>query len=67
MGYERRGASFNFVGFVPIGKTIDVVPDTEEHPALIRSPRPPRRSVDGTVAMSAAEFARDRAAHPRFV
>lgn len=66
MGYERRGASFTFMGFVPIGKTVDVVPDREEHPALIRPPRPRRETVGGTVAMSAAEFARDRAAHPRF-
>ena len=58
MGYERRGASFTFMGFVPIGKTVEVVPEAEETAAVILWPPPGRRSVDGTVALPGAEFAR---------
>ncbi|GEM_PF-6158399 len=60
MGYERKGASFNFMGFVPVGKTVRVVEDVEETPVLMRPPLPAARSVGGTVEMSAAEFGRER-------
>ena len=58
MGYERRGASFSFMGFVPIGKTVEVVEDEEEAPALIAWPPPERQSVGGTVALFSSEFER---------
>ena len=58
MGYERRGASFSFMGFVPIGKSVEVVKDEEESPALIAWPPADRRSVGGTVALLSSEFDR---------
>ncbi len=66
MGYERRGASFNFMGFVPIGKTIEVVPDDEETAALIQWPPPGRQSVGGTVALRSEEFARGLRLRPSY-
>ena len=62
MGYERKGASFNFMGFVPVGKTVRVVEDVEETPVMMRPPLPAHRSIDGTVGMSAEEFVRERRA-----
>ena len=58
MGYERRGASFNFMGVVPIGKAVEVVPDEEETAALIQWPPRDRRSVGGTVVLLSSEFDR---------
>lgn len=60
MGYERRARSFSFMGVVPIGQTVEVVSDEEEVPAVL-DVRPPR-SVDGTVPMTAAVFAKNRRA-----
>lgn len=64
MGYQRRGASFTFMGFVPIGKSYDVVPDREEHPALRRSPTGRGKGQSGTVGMEMREFAHGLRASP---
>ena len=52
------------MGAVPIGKTVDVVGDREERPVLAAVPPPVRESVDGTVAMTLAEFVRGQALRP---
>ena len=64
MGYQRRPASFSFMGAVSIGKSVDVVQDREEHPVLASRRLPILESVGGTVAMSLAEFVQGRSLRP---
>ncbi len=58
MAYQRQARAFSFSNFDATQRTVDVVLEKEDHPALIRRPREELRSVEGTVVMSPSEFAR---------
>lgn len=52
------------MGSVPIGKSVEVVPEAADHPILVRRPGAGKVRPDGTVAMSLSEFDRGLDATP---
>ena len=53
------------MGTVPVGKTVEVVPNEEEAASVILWPPKGLRAEAGTLTLPAAEFARGLRAFPR--